>query len=168
MAKMLAFSGGSSGRSAGAGRGARFRSRARAWFASRSTRAASATPTGPSSCQRGDFVACASGQVTGATSDGGCHDQSRLATGRPERERKMAIHTFAGERVTLTTSRKFSDVVAHIEGALGRPNIGELFQKIRAAQTPQEVNQVVAAAAGPLRLMELMRLDLGMILRKDE
>jgi hypothetical protein len=80
----------------------------------------------------------------------------------------MAIHTFAGERVTLTTSRKFSDVVAHIEGALGRPNIGELFQKIRAAQTPQEVNQVVAAAAGPLQLMEFMRLDLGMMLRKDE
>ncbi len=101
----------------------RFPSRARGWFASRSTRAASATATGQSSrapsqargspafpgghevvgvidacgpgvtrwkagdrvgggynggydgeceaCQRGDFFACVSGQVTGATSDGG-------------------------------------------------------------------------------------------------
>ena len=80
----------------------------------------------------------------------------------------MATRTYEGERLTLTTTRKFSEVVAHVERALGRPNIGELFQKIAAAQTPEEVNQVVAAAAGPLQLMEFMRLDLGMMLRKDE
>jgi hypothetical protein len=76
-------------------------------------------------------------------------------------------HTFEGERVTLTTSRKFSDVVTHIERALGHPNIGELFQKIQSAQTPDEVQQVVAAEAGPLQLMEFMRLDFGVMLRKD-
>jgi hypothetical protein len=79
----------------------------------------------------------------------------------------MATHAFEGQRVTLTTSRRFADVVAHIERALGHPNVGELFQKIEAAQTPDEVNRVVAAAAGPLQLMEFMRLDLGLMLRKD-
>jgi hypothetical protein len=79
----------------------------------------------------------------------------------------VATHTFEGERVTLTTSRKFTDVVAHIDRALGHSNIGELFQKIQSAQTPDEVSHVVAAAAGPLQLMEFMRLDLGMMLRKD-
>jgi hypothetical protein len=80
----------------------------------------------------------------------------------------MPTHTFEGERVTLMTSRKFSDVVADIERALGHPNLGELFQKIQAAETPGEVNQIVAAAAGPLQLMEFMRLDLGVMLRKDQ
>ena len=79
----------------------------------------------------------------------------------------MTTHAFKGERVTLTTSRKFSDVVADIERALGRPNIGELFQQIQSAETPDEVTQIVAAAAGPLQLMEFMRLDFGVMLRKD-
>ena len=80
----------------------------------------------------------------------------------------MATRTFEGERVELTTTRRFSDVVAHIEQRLGRPNIGELFRNIQAAQTPEEVTQVVAAAAGPLQLMEFMRLDFGLMLRKDK
>jgi hypothetical protein len=79
----------------------------------------------------------------------------------------MATHTFQGERVTLTSSRKFSDVVEQIERALGHPNVGELFQKLQAAETPDEVNQLVAAAAGPLELMEFMRFDLGVMLQKD-
>jgi len=79
----------------------------------------------------------------------------------------MTTRAFEGERVTLTTSRKFEDVVAQIDRALGHPNIGELFQKIAAARTPDEVNQVVAAVAGPLQLMEFMRLDFGVMLRKD-
>jgi hypothetical protein len=87
---------------------------------------------------------------------------------RTARETNMTTHAFDGERVTLTTTRKFSDVVAHIDRALGHPNIAELFCKIQAAQTPDEVNEVVAAAAGPLQLMEFMRLDFGLMLRKDK
>jgi len=79
----------------------------------------------------------------------------------------MATHIFRGERVTLTSARKFSEVVAHVERALGRPNVGELFRKLQAAETPEEVNQLVADAAGPLELMEFMRFDLGLMLQKD-
>ena len=79
----------------------------------------------------------------------------------------MATHSFSGERFTLTTSRSFVDVVGAIERAVAHPNIPELFRKMKEAPTPEAVKDIVKAAVGPLGLVEFLRFDFGLMLRKD-
>ena len=80
----------------------------------------------------------------------------------------MAIQSFSGERFTLTTSRSFGDVVSTIERAVAHPNVPELFRNLKEAPTPEAVEDVVEMAVGPLGLMEFLRLDFGVMLRKDK
>ena len=80
----------------------------------------------------------------------------------------MATQEFSGERFTLTTTRSFGDVVGAIERGLAHPNVPELFQKMKAAPTPAALKQVVEAAVGSFGLLEFMRFDFGLVLRKDD
>jgi uncharacterized protein (DUF302 family) len=75
---------------------------------------------------------------------------------------------FSGERFVVTTSRPFADVVADLERAVSHPNIPDTFQKMKAAATPDELRRVVEAAVAPAGLLEFIRFDFGMVLRKDD
>jgi hypothetical protein len=79
----------------------------------------------------------------------------------------MDTQAFAGERVTLTTSRKFVDVVAEIDRAVSHPNVPELFRRMKDAGTPDELERAVEAAVGPQGIMEFLRFDFGLPLRLD-
>jgi hypothetical protein len=79
----------------------------------------------------------------------------------------MATQIFTGQRLTLTTSRSFADVVASLEAAVGHPNLPEFFRKVREARTPDDLDRVVQADLGPSGLMELGRFDFTLVLRND-
>ena len=80
----------------------------------------------------------------------------------------MDLESFTGERVTLTTSRSYGEVVAAIERAVAHPNVPELFAKMKAAATADELRRVVEAAAGSLGVLEFIRFDFGLVLGKAD
>ena len=71
------------------------------------------------------------------------------------------------ERVSVTSSRPFSEVVSRLETAVGRPDMNAFGKSVTAARSEAELEAVVHAATGPSGLMEFMRLDLGEVLRKE-
>jgi uncharacterized protein (DUF302 family) len=73
----------------------------------------------------------------------------------------------AVDRVTLVSKRSFEDVLGLLEKGIGRPNFGELSRRMSEAATFAEYASVIRGAVGSADLMEFMRLDLGMALRKD-
>jgi uncharacterized protein (DUF302 family) len=80
----------------------------------------------------------------------------------------MATQRISGERFTLTTRRSFADVVGAIDRGIAHPNIPELFARMKAAPTPEALRRVVDEAVGPAGLMEFLRFDFGLVLRKDD
>jgi uncharacterized protein (DUF302 family) len=80
---------------------------------------------------------------------------------------QMATRHIDVQRVSVTSSKPFDEVVAAIEAKIGHPDMSAFRQKITAAQSEAELQQVVQSAAGPSGLMEFARYDLGEILRKE-
>ncbi|MGO9777037.1 MAG: DUF302 domain-containing protein [Terracidiphilus sp.] len=79
----------------------------------------------------------------------------------------MAISQITVQRLSLVSSRPFSEVVAVIEAAVGHPDMREFGQYINAARTWHELEQVVQNAIGPSGFMEFTRFNLGQILEKE-
>jgi uncharacterized protein (DUF302 family) len=71
------------------------------------------------------------------------------------------------QRVSVTSSKPFDDVVAALEARIGHPDMRVFGQKIAAAQTEAELEKFVQSAVGPSGLMEFARYDLGEVLRKE-
>src|SRR5271154_300504 len=71
------------------------------------------------------------------------------------------------ERVTFVSKRPFEEVLGLLDTGIGRPNFGELGLRMKEAPTFEEYSSVIRGAAGSADLMEFLRLDLGMALRKD-
>ena len=69
-------------------------------------------------------------------------------------------------RWTIISHKPFDAVVAAVEAAIGRPNMGEFAAKIAAAQTYKEMQTVVRESVSEIGLMEFMRLDHGAVLAK--
>jgi uncharacterized protein (DUF302 family) len=70
------------------------------------------------------------------------------------------------QRFSVVSSRKFEDVVAAFEQAVGHPDMNEFRKNLTAAGTYAELEKVVRGAVGPSELMEFTRFDLGEVLRK--
>jgi uncharacterized protein (DUF302 family) len=79
----------------------------------------------------------------------------------------MTTKKIAVDRVTLVSKRSFEDVLGLLDKGIGRPNFGELSRRMNEAATFAEYASVIRGAVGSADLMEFMRLDLGMALRKD-
>jgi uncharacterized protein (DUF302 family) len=79
----------------------------------------------------------------------------------------MAISQITVQRLSLVSSKPFTEVVAVIEAAVGHPDMREFGKNINAARTWHELEQVVQSATGPSGFMEFARFNLGQILEKE-
>jgi uncharacterized protein (DUF302 family) len=78
----------------------------------------------------------------------------------------MTVKEIKVQRVRVTSSRSFHDVVDALEAAIGHPDMSSFTKNIAAAKTFAEVEKIVSEATGPTGLMEFTRMDLGAVLRK--
>ena len=69
-------------------------------------------------------------------------------------------------RFSVTSSNKFEDVIAKLAAGVGHPDVRGMFEKIGAAKTYPEVENIVQKGLGPTGLMEFFRFDHGDVLRK--
>jgi uncharacterized protein (DUF302 family) len=70
------------------------------------------------------------------------------------------------QRFSVTFSKKFEDVVAAFQQAVGHPDMNEFRKQLTAAGTYAALEKVVHGAVGPSDLMEFTRFDFGEVLRK--
>jgi uncharacterized protein (DUF302 family) len=70
------------------------------------------------------------------------------------------------ERFTLISSKPFDEVVAALKGAIGHPNMAELWQATQRATTAGELEAAVQPVLGETGLMQFIEFDHGMIVRK--
>ena len=80
----------------------------------------------------------------------------------------MSNLRIAVERRTLVSSRRFEDVIAAIDAAVGHPDMRAFWKEIAATSTYPEMEAVVQHAIGPSGLMEFLRFDHGQFLRKAQ
>lgn len=78
----------------------------------------------------------------------------------------MEVRTVHVQRWSIVSQKPFENVVAAVEAAIGRPNMGEFAKDISAAATHAEMRDVVQHAVSEIGLMEFMRLDAGAVLAK--
>lgn len=79
----------------------------------------------------------------------------------------MDINEVTFQRFSVLSSRPFHTVLDRIDKALGHPDMSAFRAAVTAARSYPELEKIVAAATGPLDLMEFVRFDLGEILRKE-
>lgn len=80
----------------------------------------------------------------------------------------MSVNEISVQRVSVTSSRSFQEVVATLGSVIGRPDMRAFRSDISAAQNLPQLEQVVRTAVGSSDLMEFVRFDLGEILRKEQ
>lgn len=78
----------------------------------------------------------------------------------------MATKEIKVQRFSVTSSKKFPDVVAAFEKAVGHPDVNAFRKNVTAAKTHTELEEIVQEATGPSELMEFTRMDLGEVLHK--
>jgi uncharacterized protein (DUF302 family) len=71
------------------------------------------------------------------------------------------------ERVSLTSSRPFDEVLAAIKGAVGNPDMVDFAKTTSAARTFAELESAVRKGLGRIGLMLFMELDQGAVIRKE-
>ncbi|MGH9714846.1 MAG: DUF302 domain-containing protein [Candidatus Acidiferrales bacterium] len=71
------------------------------------------------------------------------------------------------QRVSVISKKKFEDVVAAFDAALGHTEMGPFMKSIAAAKNYAEVEKIVAQVVPASDLMEFVRFDLGGIVRKQ-
>lgn len=79
----------------------------------------------------------------------------------------MTIRKVEIERFSVTSSKPFDAVMAALEAAIGHPDMFEFVKATQDAQTFAELEDVIHRNLGMTGLMMFMKLDLGVILRKD-
>jgi uncharacterized protein (DUF302 family) len=72
------------------------------------------------------------------------------------------------ERLTVTSSKSFENVVAALGAAVGHPNMSEFQNEIAATNTYAEMEDIIRRGLGKSGFMEFARFDLGAILRKEQ
>ena len=72
------------------------------------------------------------------------------------------------ERRVIVSSRRFEDILATIDAAVGHPDMRAFWQEIAAASTYPEIEAIVQRAIGPSGFMEFVRFDHGQFLRKAQ
>ncbi len=71
------------------------------------------------------------------------------------------------ERKSVVSSRPFAEVIAALDAAVGHPDMREFWENCNAAQSWQELEQVIQAVLGPSGFMEFTRFNHGMVLAKQ-
>lgn len=71
------------------------------------------------------------------------------------------------QRLTVTSTKSFEDVVAAFEAAVGQPSMSQFQSEIGAAETYKEMELVIQRVLGRSGFMQFARFDLGAILRKE-
>ncbi len=79
----------------------------------------------------------------------------------------MATKQINVERFSVTSSRSFQDVVAAVEGKIGRPDMNKFSEDVAASRSEGEMEKIVRGVVGSSDLMEFNRFDQGAILRKE-
>jgi uncharacterized protein (DUF302 family) len=89
--------------------------------------------------------------------------------GKLPRERRFPVTARqpTGRRLSVRSSKPFEAVVAAFEAALGHPEMRNFQTEIRSAGSYSEMESIVQRALGSSGFMEIARLDLGEILRKE-
>jgi len=78
----------------------------------------------------------------------------------------MTTRVINVRRVSLISSKPFDSVIAALEAALRRPNLGEFMKHIAQSKSFGEMRQMIESAVGKFGLMEFIRFDLGAVLAK--
>lgn len=78
----------------------------------------------------------------------------------------MTIRELTIQRVTLTSSKSFTEVLAALDAAIGHPDMPAFTKNLAAAKSFADLEALVCSATGPTDLMEFARMDLGAVLRK--
>ena len=71
------------------------------------------------------------------------------------------------ERFSLTTSKRFDDVISSVNAAIGHPDVAEFGRSTHEAHSFAELKSAVEKGLSKLGLMLFMQLDHGAILRKE-
>ena len=72
------------------------------------------------------------------------------------------------ERRVLVSNRRFEDVIASIEAAVGHPDMPTFWKAVADASIYPELHGIMHGAVGPSGLMEFMRFDHGQFLQKTQ
>src|SRR5580658_629600 len=80
----------------------------------------------------------------------------------------MQISKIEVERVSVTSSRSFAQVLASLEAAIGHPDMHEFGSKVGAAKSWQELERVIQGFIGSSGFMEFTRFNIGLILSKEQ
>jgi hypothetical protein len=65
------------------------------------------------------------------------------------------------ERFSLTTSKRFDEVITSVNAAIGHPDMAEFGTSTHEAHSPAELKSAVEKGLSKLGLMLFMRLDHG-------
>jgi uncharacterized protein (DUF302 family) len=71
------------------------------------------------------------------------------------------------ERFSLTTSKRFDEVIARVNAAIGHPDMAEFGRSTHEARSFAELKSAVEKGLSEIGLMLFMQLDHGAILRKE-
>lgn len=71
------------------------------------------------------------------------------------------------ERVSVTSTKSFAEVMSAIEAQVGHPETARFLSAIRAAKDDCELQRIVNDAVGPHDLMEFIRFNQGEALRQE-
>jgi len=85
----------------------------------------------------------------------------------PKKEDDVATKDITIERFSITSTKPFAEVVSAIAAQVGHPDITQFYSAIQTAEDDVEVQRLVDRAVGPSDLMEFMRLDQGVVLRRE-
>jgi len=71
------------------------------------------------------------------------------------------------ERFSLTTSKRFDEVISSVNAAIGHPDVAEFGRSTHEAHSFAELKSAVEKGLSKLGLMLFMQLDHGAILREE-
>ena len=71
------------------------------------------------------------------------------------------------ERFSLTSSKRFDQVVALLDAAVGHPDMAEFARSTHEARSLADLESAVERGLGKTGLMLFMQLDHGAVLRKE-
>ena len=84
-----------------------------------------------------------------------------------KKEDDVATKRITIERFSITSTKSFAEVVSAIAAQVGHPDITKFYSAIQKAEDDLELQRLVDSAVGPTDLMEFMRLDQGIVLRRE-
>lgn len=79
----------------------------------------------------------------------------------------MATTQFEMQRISITSSKSFGEIVKVIDATISHPDVREFLKNVESAKSFAEIEALVHNAIGRSDFMEFIRFDLGAILRMD-